>query len=117
MSETETVICKLKVFPRNTNETDTNYILSYLESIGVEVPEGRDIRKFFEEEFYEKAKFYHGKIYHIYDAVFDYERDEYIFESFKLENNDIGMVLHYYNGDCCFDEAFECAIDKLEGDK
>ena len=43
--------------------------------------------------------------------------DDDIFEANLNKDGSISYIVSYYNGGCCFEEALETAIEKLEGDK
>lgn len=71
-----------------------------------------DVEECFREKFYKEYSLIDGVIYQIEQEDFD-EYDD-IMNAHKNHDGSIDFEVKYYNGGCSFDEAIECAVNKLK---
>lgn len=64
---------------------------------------------------YEESSTIDGVVYKVEVACVEVYDD--IFRASKNEDGSISVELKYYNGGCSFDEALECALDKMNANK
>lgn len=121
MSCTETKIGKLyKVNKRFEKEELEKVCKRCLRvDIGCNVDKMHGYYKTYEEwlisEHCEDYIVYKNELYYVSIAE-EYNNECDILKAYKNEDNSIGFVLSYYNGGCCFTEAIEASLKKMEVD-